>query len=179
MQIVPECCNKCLRITITNLGVLTHSCEAFKELQENCTNAQYSKRDRLKELRDLELYYRNKGQNGNKTYVTIKKQIKELKSQVSKEDADHIKEALLEDKRRGEPGGGEKQKGNTTGIKQRMKDNRPQDNKLTREQREAYQEAVNEFEEKHGKLPQHKSIGYGINRSNIDSYTGDEIKEEK
>ena len=80
----------------------------------------------------------------------------------------------VEDLKRGEKGGGASQKANTTGLKQRMKDNRPIECKNTVADREAYTQAIQEFEEEHGKLP--KLSRYSLSKSKVDSYTGEPIE---
>lgn len=77
----------------------------------------------------------------------------------------------LEDLHRGEKGGASESDSNRkTGLKQLMKDNRAIETKLTKEQQAEYKEALQEFEEKHGKL---EKLGRtSLSHSKINSYTG-------
>lgn len=77
----------------------------------------------------------------------------------------------LEDLHRGEKGGASESDSNRkTGLKQLMKDNRAIETKLTKEQQAEYKEALQEFEEEHGKL---EKLGRtSLSHSKINSYTG-------
>lgn len=77
----------------------------------------------------------------------------------------------LEDLHRGEKGGASESDSNRkTGLKQLMKDNRAIETKLNKEQQAEYKEALQEFEEKHGKL---EKLGRtSLSHSKINSYTG-------
>ena len=77
----------------------------------------------------------------------------------------------LEDLHRGEKGGASESDSNRkTGLKQLMKDNRAIETKPTKEQQAEYKEALQEFEEEHGKL---EKLGRtSLSHSKINSYTG-------
>ena len=77
----------------------------------------------------------------------------------------------LEDLHRGERGGASESDSNRkTGLKQLMKDNRAIETKPTKEQQAEYKEALQEFEEEHGKL---EKLGRtSLSHSKINSYTG-------
>lgn len=78
----------------------------------------------------------------------------------------------LEDLHRGEKGGASEGDASNrkTGMKQLMKDNRPVGVKPTKEQQEAYREALASWEEEHGKLDRLGRSSMSGNR--MDSYTG-------
>lgn len=77
----------------------------------------------------------------------------------------------LEDLHRGSGGGASESDSNKkTGMKQLMKDNRAIETKPTKEQQAEYKEALQEFEEEHGKL---EKLGRtSLSHSKINSYTG-------
>ena len=77
----------------------------------------------------------------------------------------------LEDLHRGEKGGASESDSNRkTGLKQLMKDNRAIETKPTKEQQAEYKEALQEFEEEHGKLEKLGRIS--LSHSKVNSYTG-------
>lgn len=87
-----------------------------------------------------------------------------------------INKAYEEDKNRGSGGGSKNCKPNTAALKQKMKDNRPIECKQTKEENKEYQEELKHWQEDHNeKLEVHKSVGYGMNRGKVDSYTGTEL----
>lgn len=77
----------------------------------------------------------------------------------------------LEDLHRGEKGGASESDSNRkTGLKQLMKDNRAIETKPTKKQQAEYKEALQEFEEEHGKL---EKLGRtSLSHSKVNSYTG-------
>ena len=77
----------------------------------------------------------------------------------------------LEDLHRGGGGGASESDSNRkTGLKQLMKDNRAIETKLNKEQQAEYKEALQEFEEEHGKL---ERLGKtSLSHSKVNSYTG-------
>ena len=77
----------------------------------------------------------------------------------------------LEDLHRGSGGGqSESDSNRKTGLKQLMKDNRAIETKPSKEQQAQYKEALQEFEDKHGKL---EKLGRtSLSHSKINSYTG-------
>lgn len=77
----------------------------------------------------------------------------------------------LEDLHRGEKGGASESDSNRkTGLKQLMKDNRDIETKPNKEQQAEYKEALQEFEEEHGKL---EKLGRtSLSHSKVNSYTG-------
>lgn len=75
---------------------------------------------------------------------------------------------------RGEKGSHSEGNVNNQAIKQRMKDNRPQECKLNREKKQEIYDATKQFEKEHGKLDK---LSRGLlTRSKVDSYTGEDIE---
>lgn len=84
-------------------------------------------------------------------------------------------QAYKEDKKRGSGGGNSESDANAkTSLKQKMKDNRPVECKLTASEREEIKEATKKFEEEHGALP--KLSRAMVTRNKKDSYTGEKIE---
>jgi len=78
----------------------------------------------------------------------------------------------LDDKHRGSGGGASESDSNKkAGMKQLMKDNRAIETKLSKTQQEEYKDALQKFEEEHGKL---EKLGRSsLSRSTVDSYLVD------
>lgn len=153
-------CKGCLRIDDGG------KCQAYKtayakDCPSKCTNPSQI----LRENEQILL------RNGANTVVLAecKRTMKRMKNLIYK----GLASAYSEDVNRGSGGGGSKNnKNSNAAIKQKMKDNRPIDCKPTKEEVYNYSEELKKWQEEHGeKLDIHKSIGYGMNRSKIDSYT--------
>lgn len=123
------------------------------ELLESLLKVSQSQRDRRRMLLELE--------DAKKVQAAIK--AGKLEGWMS---------CYMEDLGRGEKGGASEGDASNrkTGMKQLMKDNRPVGVKPTKEQQEAYREALASWEEEHGKLDRLGRSSMSGNR--MDSYTG-------
>jgi hypothetical protein len=120
------------------------------------------------------------------TSASLKRRITEHRNKYKLGGEENVKEsgsmaglaeAYWEDTHRGERGGQSEGNANPAGAKQKMKDNRPQECKLTKAEKQEIYETTKKFEEEHGKLDK---LGRSLlSRTKVDSYTGEEIVEPK
>lgn len=160
-MVLPRNCRGCLRID--DWG----KCQAFKApYKDNCPSKCTNPSQIIRENEQLIV----KNIKNTQYTAECRRIIKRMKAIIYKE----IYSAYQEDVNRGSGGGGSKNnKNSNAAIKQKMKDNRPLECKQTKGEIEHYKEELNEWQEEKGeKLDIHKSIGYGMSRSNVDSYTG-------
>ncbi|MGL4253984.1 MAG: hypothetical protein ACRCR2_08070 [Fusobacteriaceae bacterium] len=161
-------CKKCLRLE-------NDKCTGWLS-PEGCSPI-YSPAKYKRELESMVSYYRR-----NASVGATSRLIQELSPKIAKLDKmmyEGISETYREDTSRGSGGGKSESDANAaTSRKAKMKDNRPIDVKMRKQDIEAVKEELEKFEEEHGKLD--KISSYNImSRSKIDSYTGEEIKETK
>jgi hypothetical protein len=164
---MPPQCKDCLR---NKLGV---GCIAFsKPYKTGCPSRIVNFELYIKELEDLMIY--NKDKN-HVMYSELKKEYEHIKFIYDLRSTSEARECYEEDKHRGS-GGSKSENGGNRNAKQMMKDNKaPECKDRINYEKEFYNEALEDFESEHGQLEKHKTIGYGMNRSKIDSYTGLEI----
>lgn len=93
-----------------------------------------------------------------------------LKSAIEEKKFEGWMACYMEDRRRGEKGGASESDANrSTRMKALMKDNRPVDVKPSKAQQEEYKAALEEWEDKNGKLD--RLSRSSMSSSRIDSYT--------
>ena len=115
----------------------------------------------------------NSDKSKNQVIKGLRKELKYIKEYYNKS----IKEAYREDKNRGTKGGNsESDSNNKTSLKQKMKDNRSLETKLSKEEQAKINKATQEWEEENGKLPRLRPDD-GFTRNNVDSYTGEIIED--
>lgn len=91
---------------------------------------------------------------GSSYHYELDKSIKRIEAILDQEEDKDIKSAYFSDIRRGKKGGSSESDSNRrTGLKQLMKDNRPVECKPTSQEREDLKQALQEWEDEHGKLP--------------------------
>lgn len=163
-RVIPEQCTECARKD-------HNMCTAHKKFLLNpCTVRTEDYTKILKEIDDMIAYNKIKGNTSQ--LAGMKKERDKVLHQYNNQ----INKCYLEDKHRGSGGGGSKNEGGRE-VKSLMKDNSAREVKeRMKYEREYYKDALNEFEEQHGKLDKLKPDD-GVVRSKIDSYTGDEIPE--
>ena len=159
---VPEQCHNCARrdqdMCTAKKSFFVNECDVRTESYEKL----------LQEMDDIIAYNKIKGNTSQ-----LGKLIRERKRLYSCW-TNQINQVYLEDKHRGTGGGGSKNEGSRE-VKSLMKDNSAREVKeRVKYEREYYKDALNEFEDKHGKLDRLKPDD-GMTRSKVDSYTGDEI----
>ena len=159
---LPRNCKGCLRV-----DRITKRCYAFKTPYiEGCPSKCENPSQIIKENNQI------LARNLNNYVIATECQriIKDMKKLIYQ----GLQAAYAEDMNRGSGGGGSKNNKNSgAALKQKMKDNRPIDCKPTRGEINQYSEELKEWQEENDeKLDIHKSIGYGMSRSKVDSYTG-------
>lgn len=133
--------------------------------------------ERLEEM----LYYNGKNVQScadiRKTLNHVRKKynIPELDSEIKEKPGAYsgLGKVYWEEVHRGEKGSHSEGNVNNQAIKQRMKDNRPQECKMNKEQKQEIYDVTKQFEEEHGKLD--KLSRSPLTRSKVDSYTGEKI----
>jgi hypothetical protein len=161
---IPEQCIECARKDV-NL------CTAYKKfLKTPCTSRTENYGKLVEEIDKIIEYNKLKGN------VSQLGKLNSEKKRLLKHYNNQINKCYLEDKHRGSGGGGNKNEGGRQ-VKQLMNDNSAREVKeRVKYEREYYQDALHEFEDKHGALPKLKPDD-GITRSKVDSYTGEEIEQ--
>lgn len=154
-------CEGCLRM---HLG----RCDAFTvTYKSNCPSKCV---DPYKMIREI-----NAMMKVNASNLVILPGLRERLDIVQKHIEKDINSVYMEDQHRGGKGGGSKEGSNAAAAKAKMKDNRPLECKQTKTERDGYYNELNEWQEGNGKLEVHKTVGYGMNRTKVDSYTGQEM----
>lgn len=163
---IPEQCLECAR---RDRNICTAKKAFFPDTME-CDVRTGDHTKIIKELDELIAYNKARGNTSQlgKFNAERKRVLHQYSNQINK--------CYLEDKHRGSGGGASKNEGGSREVKSLMKDNSCQEVKeRVKYEREYYKDALDEFEEKHGKLDKLKPDD-GITRSKIDSYTGEEIE---
>lgn len=123
-------------------------CMAFNQM--DCNKACPARIGSLRQL--LKLYQSLVYRSEEAKYY--KEKIQTVKRILTYEEGKQIKAAYKEDLHKGSKGGSSDSDSNSrASLKQKMKDNRPTECKLTQSQREEIKTAIEEWEAKHGKLP--------------------------
>ena len=163
-----EACSKCARL-------IYGSCITCTEYKEPCSYYTSDQKKVIKDFEDMINYHVNTNSDKSKNQVIkgLRKEIKYIKEYYNKS----IKEAYREDKNRGTKGGNsESDSNNKTSLKQKMKDNRSLETKLSKEEQAKINKATQEWEEENGKLPRLRPDD-GFTRNKVDSYTGEIIED--
>lgn len=109
---------------------------------------------RVGSLQSLLKLYRSLAHTSTSDLAEHKQKITEVTKEMKEEQDRQIRAAWNEDRHRGSKGGSSEPDSNSrAGIKQRMKDNRPIECKLTKSEREEIKAATEEWEAENGKLP--------------------------
>lgn len=123
-------------------------CAAFNFM--NCKKSCSARIGSLRQL--LKLYQSLVYRSEEAAYYRTKMQ--EIKRILSAEENKQIQAAWLEDKHRGSKGGSSDSDSNSrASLKQKMKDNRPVECKLSASKREEIKAATEEWEAENGRLP--------------------------
>lgn len=162
----PEKCLKCGRYIPGRYANMKGRCIAYNSLIRRCGSFTTDRIGVIKVLEGL------KAKAVGGSLASLEKDLKDLKRVNDLE----IKKAYEEDLRRGSRGSNsESDANNKTSMKQKMKDNRALETKQTEADRKAYKEALDKFQEEKGVVLDKLQPNDGLTRSNIDSYTGEEI----
>lgn len=150
------------------------------ECDENCSAKITDPLKYMAMLEDILLYSKDNSQS----CADIRKQMKDIIKRYNlQEPEEKIELSAFKDWRkvyneelhRGDRGGSsDKDANSATSMKQKMKDNRPPECKMTKSERQKIKEELEKWEAKHGKLE--KLSRSPLTRTKIDSYTGEEIK---
>lgn len=123
-------------------------CAAFNFM--NCSKDCSARIGSLRQL--LKLYKSLVYRSDEAPYYRTK--VQEIKRILAAEEGKQIQAAYLEDKHRGSKGGSSDSDSNSrASIKQKMKDNRPVECKLSASKREEIKAAMEEWEAENGRLP--------------------------
>ena len=158
------------------LNFFKGKCQALKKLDcsETCWARKTNVSEHLEMLQNI-IYY-NGLTNNHDTVWAAQAELSELceRYNIPTEGRGHPmdgwRQVYYEDQKRGK-GGGSSEGNVHRNTKQLMKDNRILETKNNSAERQAYKEAVQQWEEEHGKL---EKLGRSsMSRSKVDSYTGD------
>lgn len=109
---------------------------------------------RLGSLQALKKLYQSLVHTSCSDLIDYKQRIIEITEEIEEEQDQQVRAAWNEDSHRGSKGGSsESDSNNRAGVKQRMKDNRLVECKLTKTEREEVKAATEKWESENGKLP--------------------------
>ena len=132
-------------------------CMAFNQMR--CTEKCPARVESLYKLKKLYESLRVYSKDDYRLHSYYTKKLNDISLELSnfkfdREQERQIREAYNSDKHRGSKGGSSESDSNRrTNIKQRMKDNRAQECKLTKSQREEIKTLTEQWEAENGKLP--------------------------
>ena len=161
-----KCCQSCANNTKIGCLILSEEPNVNSTIID-CPfyNGSYEKV--LQGLKEARQYSQSKGIS-KKALKKLDDNIKWIQEEYNKS----IKQCYEEDKHRGSGGGNSNDSCSNRAIKQLMKDNRIKETKWSSKEREEYNNALKDWEEKNGQLPKYQPND-GITRRKEDSYIED------